>query len=277
MTGGEPGERRLADLLDLVPLADDRFEAAPTRYEGRSNLFGGQVAAQALRAAELTIAGDRPAHVVHATFVRSGRMDVPVTLQVERVRDGRSFSSRQVDAVQQGRTILQMLASFHAPEDGERSGQPMPPAPDPESLLPVATARHSDYPVTIRTVPRERSAGGGPLGSVLQFWARSEERWPDGTASSAPYLTYLADMRTGMAVLDDPLGEFPEGMAMTSLDHSLWFHEQASPGEWVLLDLRRVSLGGHRGLVLATVHARDGRHVATVTQELMVRPARPRA
>ncbi len=275
MTGGEQHALPPVDVLDIAKVSDDRFEVAPTRYEGRRNLFGGQVAAQALRAAELTVDEDRSAHALHATFVRSGRMDVPVTLRVGRVRDGRSFSSRQVDAVQEGRMILQMLASFHVPEDGERAGQPKPDAPEPESLPPGAADRHPDYPIVARMIPLGPTPRSGPMEPAMRFWARSDRAWPGDDQASAPYLAYLSDFHMGSAVLHDPLGPFPRGMSMASLDHSLWFHDRVSPNEWLLFDVRRVSLGGNRGLALATVHSRDGRHVATVAQELLARPARP--
>jgi len=225
---------------------------------------------------------DRSAHSVHATFIRAGSQKVPLALVVTRERDGRSFSTRQIDAVQQGETILQMLASFHIRDGGPQTGLPMADVPPPEALLDVpsgessaaALLRARDYPVTSLSVPLDQAPARRSLDSVMRTWSRSNEVWPDGVAYSASYVTYLADLRTGMAALDEPDASFPPDLAMTSLDHSLWFHDRVSPEEWLLIDMRRIAFEGHRALVLGTVHTRDGRHVATLTQELLARPGR---
>lgn len=226
--------------------------------------------------------GDRSAHSVHATFIRAGSQKVPLTLVVTRERDGRSFSTRQIDAVQQGENILQMLASFHILDGGPQTGLPMADVPPPEALLDLPTDESSaaallrarDYPITSLSVPLDRAPARRSLDSVMRTWSRSDETWPDGIAFSASYLTYLADLRTGLAALEEPDAPFPPDLTMTSLDHSLWFHNRISPEEWLLIDMRRIAFEGHRALVLGTVHTRDGRHVATLTQELLARPGR---
>jgi acyl-CoA thioesterase-2 len=232
-----------------------------------------------LRAAELTVPDDRAAHSVHATFIRAGSQREPITFVVTRERDGRSFSTRQIDAVQFGETILQMLASFHIRDGGPQTGLPMADVPPPETLFEVPgneppgteSLRTRDYPVTTLSVPLDQAPARRSLDSVMRTWSRSTEAWPNGLAFSASYVTYLADLRTGLAALDEPDGPFPADLAMTSLDHSLWFHDQVSPEEWLLIDMRRIAFEGDRALVLGTVHARDGRHVATLTQELLAR------
>ncbi len=267
----------IRELLDLEPLSNDRFDAPVPSYDYRPNLFGGQVAGQALRAAALTVAPDRPPHSLHAYFVRSGRLDVPLSMQVERIRDGRSFTVRGVEALQQDEVILDMIASFQVAERGERYSQPMPDVPHPNDLDPdpFHGSGFADLPIETRiATAAEGLPQVMPFGSAVRFWARSTEAWVDDDPGlAAAYLAYVADLRTGTGIVDQ--WEMERGQWMiASLDHSLWFHDRVSPSEWVLVDLRRVALGGNRGLVLGTMHAYDGRHVTSFTQELLVRPRR---
>ncbi len=268
----------IRELLDLEPLADDRFDAPVPSYDYRPNLFGGQVAGQALRAAALTVAADRPPHSLHAYFVRSGRLDVPLSMQVERIRDGRSFTVRGVEAWQQDEVILDMIASFHVPENGPRYSQQMPDVPHPNDLDPDPDAFLGSgfdiLPIETRVATVAAGPPPTPFGSAVRFWARSTEAWVDDDPGlTAAYLAYVADLRTGTGIVDR--WEMERGQWMiASLDHSLWFHDRVAPSDWVLVDLRRVATGGNRGLVLGTMHAYDGRHVASFTQELVVRPRR---
>ena len=266
----------IRELLDLEPLADDRFDAPVPSYDYRPNLFGGQVAGQALRAAALTVAADRLPHSLHAYFVRSGRLDVPLSMQVERIRDGRSFTVRGSRRCSSDEVILDMIASFQVPEDGERYSQPMPDVPHPNDLDPdpFQGSGFDDLPIETRIATAAEGPPPVPFGSAVRFWARSTEAWVDDDPGlAAAYLAYLADLRTGTGIVDQWEMDH-EQWRIASLDHSLWFHDRVSPSEWVLVDLRRVAIGGHRGLVLGTMHASDGRHVTSFTQELVVRPRR---
>jgi acyl-CoA thioesterase-2 len=262
----------IRELLDLEPAGDDRFAAIVPTYDYRPVLFGGQVAGQALRAAALTVASDRPPHSLHCYFVRPGRLDEPLFMHVERVRDGRSFSVRGVEAWQSGEVILDMVASFHAPEDGERYAQTFPEVRGPDDLDPDPfrstgfTASSMEIRIASETTDPEP-----PFGTAVRFWARSTEPWGDDPGLAAAYLAYVADLRTGTALVDHAAMQSGR-VAVASLDHSLWFHDRVSPAEWLLVDLRRVAIGNRRGLVLGTMHSHDGRHVASLTQELVVRP-----
>jgi acyl-CoA thioesterase-2 len=263
-------------LFQLEALGDDRFDAPVPTYDYRPNLFGGQVAGQALRAAALTVPADRPPHSLHAYFVRSGRLDVALEMQVERIRDGGSFTVRGVEAWQQGEVILDMIASFHAPEAGDQYSQPFPEVPDPDDLEPeqLHGTGFETLPIETRIATLVDDPPAPPFGTAIRFWARSVEQWNDDDPGlAAAYLAYVADLRTGNALIAQ--SEMTGGRWMlASLDHSVWFHDWVSPADWLLVDLRRVTIGGHRGLVLGTMHARDGRHVASFTQELVLRPRR---
>jgi acyl-CoA thioesterase-2 len=172
--------------------------------------------------------------------------------------------------------ILDMVASFHLPEGGARYSQPCADVPGPDASRPdpFQGTGFADVPIETRIAFESEGPPPPPLGTATRFWARSTESWDDDDAGlSAAYLAYVADMRTGTGLVDQ--WDMQGGHWMvTSLDHSLWFHDRVSPSEWVLVDLRRVAIGGNRGLVLGTMHAHDGRHVASFTQELVVR-ARP--
>jgi acyl-CoA thioesterase-2 len=213
---------------------------------------------------------------LHSYFVRSGRLDVPLTMQVERIRDGRSYTVRGVEAIQEGEVILDLIASFQVPEPGDRYAQPMPSVPEP-SDLDSETFHGSGFdhpPIETRIAAVADGPPPAPFGSAIQFWARSTETWVDDDPGlAAAYLAYLADLRTGTGLVAQEEME-RGGWMITSLDHSLWFHDRSSPSEWLLVDLRPVAIGGGRGLVLGTVHSHDQRHVASFTQELVVRRRR---
>jgi acyl-CoA thioesterase-2 len=282
----------IRDLLDLEPVGRSGTEpvrrsgtepvfAAPVPHydKDRPSLYGGQVAAQALRAAALTVADDRPPHSLHCYFVRSGRLDVPLALEVERIRDGRSYTSRAVEAVQGDEVILGLMASFQRAEEGRRFTQPIASVPHPDDLGPVPHDDHGtgfhDPALEMRLVPAAAADADDdrdPLGSTRRFWVRSTEAWErDAPVLAAAYVTYISDLQTGLAVVHD--WETQKGRWMlATLDHAVWFHAWAAPEEWLLVDLRPVAVGGNRGLVLGTVHAVDGRHVASFTQEIVARP-----
>ncbi|MBW8825676.1 MAG: thioesterase family protein [Acidobacteria bacterium] len=259
-------------FLDLEPLGDDRFAAPIPHYPDRPTMFGGQVAGQALRAAAMTVDPQQLPSSLHAYYVTSGALDVPLVMEVERVRDGRSFANRRVEAVQDGRVVLSLEAAFHRPEDGPVRAEPLPPLLVPPEELPAepAPARgFPDVPVEVRTLDAESI----PSTAGLTLWARSREAWPaDDPVGAACLLTYLADMRTGFAAASGLAG-FEPGM-MTSLDHSLWFHRPVDANGWVLVQMRPLVNADARGLVLGTIHDRAGNHVASFTQEVLVRPRR---
>ncbi len=274
---------RLLQLLTVVPVGADRFEVPnPDRGFG-PRVFGGQVAAQALVAATATIGDDRRAHSLHAYFLRPGRPGVPIVYEVERTRDGRSFSTRRVVARQPGEhadeAIFEMSTSFHVDEPGIDYAQPINPrVPSPQDAgdkmaLPGGAAR--EVPFELKEIDLEPAGPDGYFASTRRVWVRIKPGVPDDPAVHTALLTFMSDMGPVMGARP-PLPELDLRTLMgASLDHSLFFHRPIRADEWVLYDLRAVSTGGGRGLTMGTMHAVDGTLGISVTQEAMLRVVDP--
>ena len=269
---GEAEARDVAELLqvlDLEELDRDIFRGLnPHGDVRRPRLFGGQVAAQAARAASLTVPDDRSIHSLHGYFLRAGQADRPTILHVDRDRDGRSFSARHVAARQDGKVIMSLLVSFHVDEEGpEHQAVGLPDGvPPPEEVAPPAGwfPHQSVLDLRITGTGRPRGAWGGP---PHQFWARARGPLPDDRLLHACVLTYLSDVGTGLEKVD-----LEEPWWGPSLDHAVWFHHPARLDDWVLVDLVPGAAAGARGFYTGTVHDRTGRLVATIAQEHVMRP-----
>ena len=258
----------LLELLDLVAHRADSF-LAPTTSSFGPRLFGGTVAAQSMAAACRTVTADHRPQSLHAYFILPGTPDQPLRLDVERTRDGRSFTTRRVVASQAGAAIFEMSASFHRDEAGsDWSMAPPINVPDPDMLEPF---------VDRDGVPSIGHFEIRPLGSAAErytpppYWVRSRDELPDDPALRACVLTYLSDM--GILAMAFHPGMGPVGSA-TSLDHAVWFHRPFDPSEWHLFAGGPRSGAGGRGLAVGGVHRRDGALVATVVQEGLFRPPR---
>ncbi|MCN9239347.1 acyl-CoA thioesterase II [Streptomyces sp. RY43-2] len=288
--------RSLLDLLDLERIEQDIFR-------GRSQaavvprVFGGQVAAQALLAAGRTVPADRFAHSLHAYFLVAGDPGAPIVYTVDRIRDGRSFTTRRVVAIQHGRPIFHLSASFQTYEEGMEHQAPMPPAPDPETLprgeelLP----RYADVfrdpqvlerllearaAVDLRYVDEPPFATAGTVREPRsQVWFRTNgklDEYADDPLLHVVLATYVSDM----TLLDSILLAHGRGGWTTgdvvgaSLDHAMWFHRPFRADEWLLYDQESPSASGGRGLGQARIYTRDGRLAISVIQEGVVRVPR---
>ncbi|GIU86527.1 MAG: acyl-CoA thioesterase II [Acidimicrobiia bacterium] len=258
-------ERRdLTGLLELEQLDRDLFRGRnEPGARARLSLYGGQVAAQALRAAGATVPADRLPHSLHGYFLRPGRVDLPVVFHVDRDRDGGSFSARHVRAVQDGEVIFSMLASFNTREEAPafdavatRGGPPaetLPPRPSP--LL-----------VEVREVTPTRVADGQVRHSD-RLWVRAASRLPDDPLVHACALIYVSDLGSGFGQVEVP------GLAAggPSIDHAVWFHEPVRADEWMLLELWPMKAGGARGVYAGSLRGTDGRLGAVLVQEMLLR------
>ncbi|MFI1656236.1 acyl-CoA thioesterase [Streptomyces sp. NPDC020472] len=282
----------LDDLLDLLDL--ERIEQDIFRGESRPSIvprvFGGQVAAQALVAAGRTVPDDRLAHSLHAYFLRPGDPGAPIVYTVDRIRDGRSFTTRRVVAVQHGQPIFHLSASFQTYEEGLDHQVEMPPAPDPESLetpaemLPRHLPREvADRLVEARAAVDLRYAETPPWGTVgqpreprSQVWFRTNGKLADDPLLHVVLATYVSDMTLLDSVL---LAHGRGGWAVgdvvgASLDHAMWFHRPFRADEWLLYDQESPTASGGRGLGQARIYTRDGRLAISVIQEGVVRVPR---
>jgi len=279
-----------AALDDLVALLDlERLEVNHFRGhnpdEDRVRIFGGQVAGQALVAAGRTVPDDRRVHSLHAYFLRPGDPRNPVLYEVDRIRDGRSFTTRRTVAVQHGEAIFHLSASFQLPEEGPEHQDAMPASPEPESLptfaerfAPVAEALGEWYtrPRPIDTRYTEPLPGGRePRPPRQRVWFRADGDLPDDPLLHACVLAYASDM----TLLDSVL--LPHGIRWTdhefmgaSLDHAMWFHRPFRTDRWLLYDQASPSATGARGLARGEIFAADGRLVVSVVQEGLVRRIR---
>jgi acyl-CoA thioesterase-2 len=254
----------LSFLYDLEALERDLFRATnePGARERRS-LYGGQVAGQALRAAAMTVAPERVPHSLHGYFLRPGRIDLPVVLQVDRDRDGGSFSARHVRAVQDGEVIFSTIASFHAPEGGPAyDAVPSAGGADPEEL-PV---RPSPMSVEVREVTPTR-IGGGQVRHSDRLWVRVAAELPDDPIVHACALAYVSDLGSGFGQVE------VEGLAPggPSIDHSVWFHTPIRADEWMLLELWPLKAGDARGVYHGSLRSRAGVLGAVFAQEMLLR------
>jgi acyl-CoA thioesterase II len=265
----EAGDRVLR-LLDLEPAGDGAFMAS-TPGDGPGRLFGGQVASQSLRAATLTVDPDRPPHSMHAYFIRPGRPGEPLRLEVDRTRDGRSFTTRQVTASQSGEPIFILSASFHAPEVGDDWQLPLPTElADPESLprRQVLGRFGLMSPFDVRPLSDAEPTG---IPVAHPFWVRVRGEVGDDPAMHASLLTFLSDM--GVVRSARAPGSTAAPFAGASLDHAMWFHRPARADEWMLFSVEPVSNFGARGLAQGTLHDRHGVRIASMAQEALLRPA----
>ncbi|MEV7182222.1 acyl-CoA thioesterase II [Kitasatospora sp. NPDC093679] len=277
---------QLVDLLDLEQIELNIFRGRSPE-EALQRTFGGQVAGQALVAAGRTVDGDRPVHSLHAYFLRPGVPGVPIVYQVDRIRDGRSFTTRRVLGIQQGRSIFALTADFHRPEQGGIEHQDaMPQVPGPEELpsaldevgsrlgeMPPFISRRQ--PFDVRYVDRlrwskEELAGVQPRSGV---WLRTNGELPDDPLIHVCALTYASDMTLldAVRVPVEPLwGE--RNFDMASLDHAMWFHRPFRADDWLLYQQESPIAHGARGLARGEIFDRSGRLVVSVVQEGLFRP-----
>jgi acyl-CoA thioesterase II len=254
--------RDLASLLTLERVDRDLFRGRNANYGPRQTLYGGQVAAQCLLAASATVEPDRLPHSLHGYFLRPGRSDLPVILEVDRDRDGRSFSARHVVAVQEGDVIFSMVTSFHTEsETGVFDDAPRRSTPEPETLRPGGFSTLLD----VRQVTPTDFLKGVFTDCV---WVRSSTPLGDDPLLHRAGLTYISDLGTGFG----QLGKSVVGRGGPSIDHSVWFHESIRADDWVLLDLRPVKARSARGTYMGSMRDRQGTLGATVAQEQLLLP-----
>jgi acyl-CoA thioesterase-2 len=281
----------LDDLLDLLNLEQIEVNI----FRGRSpdetvqRVFGGQVAGQALVAAGRTVPADRPVHSLHAYFIRPGDPSVPLVYTVDRVRDGRSFTTRRVTAIQHGKPVFTLSASFHHPEAGLEHATPMPAVPRPEELRSnaerLAEAVGAPLPRHFRDSPIElRSVG--PLSVELArdpslraegehsnlVWVRVTEELPDDPLLHVCLMTYISDLTLIETALLEHGITMPDGRTTgASLDHAMWFHRPFRADRWLLYAQESPVAAGGRVLARGQVFTAAGDLVVSVVQEGLIR------
>lgn len=270
----------ILDLLQLEQTGEDRFRGQ-SHFMGSPNVFGGQVLGQSLYAAATTVPQRRP-HSLHSLFILPGNHGLPIEYEVERVRDGGSFSTRRVVAYQEGRRIFVMSASFQNEEEGFSHQKPAPACTDPESLessLPRWKERAARAGRSLQPVPVDfrLTHGGDPYDGrqhepVKQIWTRSPIALPDNPLTHETLFAYVSDYGLLWTALQ-PHGMSPGNpkLQVASLDHSIWFHRPFRMDEWLLFAMESPNASGGRGLSLAHVYNRAGVLVATLAQEGLMR------
>jgi acyl-CoA thioesterase-2 len=276
----------LLNILDLEPLEHNLFRGRSPQV-GWQRVFGGQVIGQALVAASRTVEPDRHAHSLHAYFMRPGDPSVPIIYQVERIRDGSSFNTRRVVAIQHGKAIFALSCSFQIEEPGFDHQAGMPDVPPPEKLLgeqqikdqylahaPAAIRKYweRERPIEIRPVSLTHYFSSEKLEPRQDVWVRTTGPVPDDRLYQAAVLAYLSDM----TLLDTSLyahgtSIFDQTLQVASLDHSMWFHRPDKLDDWLLYTQDSPSASGARGLTRGSLFTRSGVLIASVAQEGLIR------
>ena len=282
----------LQDLIHLLKLEriEDNIFRGDSRDIGSPQVFGGQVLGQALSAAQHTVEG-RVAHSLHAYFLRRGDMAAPIIYEVDRARDGGSFSNRRVVAIQHGRPILNLAASFQVPEDGLEHHADMPDVPAPDGLkdlthlaadvldrIPVKLRRFmtDQRPFEFRPVEQTRLDDPSPQPPVKHVWIRAVDSMPDGLALHQNLLAYVSDFELlATSTLPHALSFTRGNVILASLDHALWFHRRFRMDEWLLYSMESPNAGGARGYTRGQFFTQDGTLVASTTQEGLIRVVDP--
>jgi acyl-CoA thioesterase II len=282
----------VVSILDLEPLEVNLFRGRSPQSRWQ-RVFGGQVIGQALVAACRTVeeVATRPPHSLHAYFLLGGDPKVPIIYEVDRIRDGRSFTTRRVTAIQHGHAIFSMEVSFHIAEEGLTHQIPMPDVPKPDELPNEVTIRQGvhqmpepmrryyerERPIELRPVEYRRYLGEKIESGRFHLWFRATGQLPDEPAIHQCVLAYASDMTLLDAALV-PHGRtlFQNDIMAASLDHALWFHRPFRADEWLLYAQDSPNLNGARGFSRGSLFAADGTLVASVAQEGLLRPRRPK-
>jgi acyl-CoA thioesterase-2 len=279
----------LLALLELEVLEVNLFRGL-SPDEDRQRVFGGQVAAQALVAAGRTVVEERPVHSLHAYFLRPGDPNVPIVYEVDRIRDGKSFTTRRVVAIQHGRAIFNLAASFQVVESGPDHQVPAPVVPDPDEL-PTWQQRVEPYverlgdlaqwlvrerPIDSRPVDDPRWLDPTPREPQQDVWIKANGALPDAPLIHECVVAYASDL----TLLDTAM--FPHAISyreqqymIASLDHAMWFHRPFRADEWLLYHQTSPSTSRARGLAEGSIFRRDGTLAVTVIQEGLIRPIAP--
>lgn len=283
----------LMRVLDLEQLEVNLFRG-PSRDLGGRSVYGGQVIGQALVAASRTVENREP-HSLHAYFLVPGDMNLPIVYEVERLRDGSSFSVRQVKAIQHGRPILSMTASFHKQESGFEHQKPMPKLSPPESLRPLhelapewiaqvpevteeaRIALTADFFLEFRPTDSINVLTAGKRESRGATWFRARSRLPDEAWIHRCVLAYASDFGLlGAALRPHGRPWFERRMIVASIDHALWFHRPARADEWLLYVTDSRSAQNARGIATGLIYDESGRLIASAAQEGLMRPVERR-
>ena len=283
--------QEVLDILDLEPLEVNLFRGRSPQSRWQ-RVFGGQVIGQALVAACRTVEDvtARPPHSLHAYFLLGGDPKVPIIYEVDRIRDGKSFTTRNVKAIQHGRAIFSMSVSFHVSEPGLNHQVKMPDVPKPDELpsdeelkdriyplLPEPARRYyeRERPIEFRPVEFSRYLGEKSENGRFDIWIRATGRLPDEPAIHQCVLAYASDMMLlDAALIPHGRSVFSEDIMAASLDHALWFHRPFRADEWLLYAQDSPSLADSRGFSRGLIFASDGTLVASVAQEGLLRQRR---
>lgn len=290
MNGSPSDVTTLLDILDLEPLEINLFRGRTVSGE-TGRVFGGQVVAQALVAARRTVEPDRTAHSLHGYFLLGGDPRIPIIYDVDRIRDGRSFNTRRVVAIQHGQAIFTMSASFQVEEEGLAHQGTMPDVPMPEDLPPdevwrerllarFPQSRLRDWmalrPLEVKPTTLDPAYLGAP-GARPTMWVRTRAALPDDLPTHQAVLAYASDLSLlQAALLPHGRSVFDPRLQVASLDHALWFHRAFRADEWLLYAQESPAAAGARGFCRGELYTRDGILVASAAQEGLMRPVEPR-
>ncbi|MEM7097273.1 MAG: acyl-CoA thioesterase II [Pseudomonadota bacterium] len=280
-----PVLQEILDILNVETIEKNLYRGTNHNTE---HVFGGQVLAQALASAYRTMEADHHLHSMHAYFLRAGDWTVPILYEVDRIRDGRSFSTRRVAAIQHGRAIFSLSCSWHKAEGGLSHSQPMPDVPPPESLredLHAYKDMAKDFPdidrfsfrfeaIESRQVEKILMMGSDEHAPIKHTWLRARNRLPDDQEVHIALLAYMSDldfMSTSM-LPHRGKGRMRQDIRGASLDHSLWFHRPFRADEWLLFAKQSPSASGARGFVRGHFFNQQGELVVTAAQECLIRP-----
>ena len=279
----------LNDLLELLKLEkiEENIFRGRSQDLGFGNVFGGQVLGQSLSAASQTVPPERSVHSLHAYFMRGGDPNLAIVYQVDCLRDGNSFTTRRATAIQKGRPILSLEASFQVAEEGLEHQAAMPAVPGPEELTSELEMARSikdripasirekilcDKPIEIRPVNPVDPFAPKKMDPVKYSWFRAIGRVPDDIAVHKYMLAYASDFGlVGTALYPHGVTFWDPRMQVASLDHAIWFHRDFRIDEWLLYAMDSPSSGHSRGLNRGNIFTRDGRLVASTTQEGLIR------
>jgi acyl-CoA thioesterase-2 len=272
----------LIALLDLEAIEVNIFRGAQPRENNPllQRVFGGQVAGQALVAAARTVDPSRHVHSLHAYFLRPGDMTIPILYEVDHIRDGKSFTTRRVVAIQHGRAIFNLQASFQVPETGYEHEAPMPVVTPPEETPTIEERLEAaglqwmmhERPIDVRHVEAPVYLNRENGRSTQHVWIKAREPLPDDPILHTCVVTYASDMTLlDTALLPHGRTFGDTGLQMASLDHAMWFHRPFRADEWLLYSQHTPSASGARGLATGSIFRHDGTLVISVVQEGLIR------